>query len=148
MSDSAEQKESKGIILLVEDDQFLVQAIRDSLQDSGYELLVTQNIKEALLTAEQKRPIAVLLDIFIPKYEDGIVDLVAEQGYDFLRAAKADPKIKDIPVIMYTNLFTMKDRKKCAELGADAYIFKCDVSPKEVLETIEKVVQIKKATQA
>ena len=75
----------------------------------------------------------------LPRKKGGAVDLVAEQGYEFLIKAKKDDKIKDIPVIMYSNLNTEKDIKKSKDLGVAGYIYKSMAKPEDLLQAIKKL---------
>jgi DNA-binding response OmpR family regulator len=134
-------KSDKGRILFVEDEHLLVDMYQQYLEQHGYDFLATKDIKEALLLTEFEHPDAVLLDIIIPKEgKNGVIDIMAEQGYDYLEAVKNNKKIKDIPVIVFTNLNTAEDRIKSTELGAIAYIFKGQADPQDVLHTIEAVL--------
>ena len=126
----------RGRILFVEDEKALVDIYHDFFIKEGYDFLTTQDIQEALLVTEFEQPDIVLLDIIIPKPEN----TMAEQGYDFLEAVKKNPKIKDVPVVAFTNLDSPEDRKKCKDLGASGYIFKRDCTPREVMEFIDEVI--------
>ena len=129
-----------GRILFVEDESNLVDIYHDYFETNGYDFLSTKNIEEALAITRFEQPDLVLLDIIIPKEEKGVVNLMAEQGYEYLNAVKRNPKTKNIPIVVFTNLDTDQDRKKCEEMGAAAYIFKRDCTPKEVLDTVEKII--------
>ena len=106
----------------------------------GYDFLSTKDIPEALKITEFEQPDAVLLDIIIPKEENGWINMIAEQGYDYLEAVKKNPKTKNIPIIVFTNLDTEKDREKCEQMGAAAYIFKRDTEPHELLEVVDEII--------
>lgn len=131
------RKFSKGRILFIEDEKNLLDIYHDFFMAQGYDFLSVQNIEDALAMTQAERPDVVLLDIIIPTPNN----TVAEQGYDYLRAVKENPKTKDIPVIVFTNLDTAEDRKKCREMGAAAYIFKRACKPKEVEETVAEVIR-------
>jgi len=131
-------RSDKGRILFVEDEKFLLSMYHDYFERNGYDFLTTGDIKEALVVTEFEQPDAVLLDIIIPKPEN----TVAEQGYEFLEAVKNNPKTKDIPIIVFTNLDTEQDRGKCQRMGAAAYIFKNAVAPNQVLETVAKIIEL------
>ncbi|MCX6741004.1 MAG: response regulator [Candidatus Parcubacteria bacterium] len=130
-------KSKKGRILLVEDEGQLVGIYHDFLEMNGYDFLVTKDIKEALQLTELKRPDLVLLDIIIPKPENTI----AEQGWEYLEAVKKNPKTKDIPIVVFTNLETHRDRVKSEKMGATAYIFKRDCTPREVMDAIAEIIK-------
>ncbi len=135
----------KGRILFVEDEKNLVEIYHDYFETNGYDFLSTEDIRQALQVTEFEQPDIVLLDIIIPKEEQGVINLMAEQGYDYLDAVKKNPKTKDVPVVVFTNLDTDQDRKKSEAMGAAAYIFKRDCSPKEVLDTVAKIIDTRRA---
>ncbi|MFA5022346.1 MAG: response regulator [Patescibacteria group bacterium] len=130
-------KSSKGRILLVEDEKQLVDIYHDFLEMNGYDFLSTKDIAEALQLTEFEQPDLVLLDIIIPKPENTI----AEQGWEYLAAVKKNPKTKDIPIVVFTNLETHRDRVKSESMGAAAYIFKRDCSPREVMQAIAEIIR-------
>lgn len=78
-----------------------------------------------------------MLDIIIPLPEN----TMAEQGYDYLEAVKKNPKTKDIPIIVFTNLDTQQDRDKCRQMGAAAYIFKRECTPREVIAAVAEIIK-------
>lgn len=131
---------SRGKILFIEDEEKLVDIYGDYFKVNNYDFIFTKDIKEALKLAETEKPDLVLLDLIIPKEESGTINLVAEQGYDYLLSAQNNSKIKNIPIVVFTNIDTDRDRKKSQSMGAAAYILKRDCSPREVLETVEQVI--------
>jgi len=138
-------RSNKGRILFVEDEKNLVDIYHDYFETNGYDFLSTKDIRQALQITEFKQPDIVLLDIIIPKEEKGVINLMAEQGYDYLEAVKKNPKTKDVPIVVFTNLDTDQDRKKSEAMGAAAYVFKRDCSLKEVLDTVAKIIDRRRA---
>jgi len=134
-------KSNKGRILFVEDERNLVDLYHIYFEKKGYDFLSTADIQEALKLTEFEQPDVVLLDLIIPKLENGIINVIAEQGYDYLEAVKKNPKTKDVPIIVYTNLDTPQDRVKCSEMGAASYVFKGRALPQEVLDTVSYVIE-------
>lgn len=135
-------KSNKRKVLFVEDEKGLVDMYHDYFEKNDYIFLSTKDIKQALSIAESEQPDVVFLDIIIPKEENGVLNLMSEQGYDYLEAVKNNPKTKDIPVVMFTNLDTEEDRKKSEEMGAAAYIFKRDCTPKEAVDVVKKIIEM------
>lgn len=133
-------RSNKGRILFVEDEKNLIDIYHDYFETNGYDFLSTKDIRQALQITEFEQPDLVFLDIIIPKEEKGAINLMAEQGYDYLEAVKKNPKTKNIPIAVFTNLDTDQDRKKSEKMGAAAYIFKRDCTPKEVLDTAAKII--------
>jgi len=126
-----------GRIIFIEDEKALRDMYHTVFEKEGYDFLTTDDTQLGLELTEFEKPDVVLLDIIIPKPEN----TVAEQGYDYLKAVKENPKTKDVPVIVFTNLDTPQDRKKSKEMGAAAYIFKRECTPKEVVESVAEVIR-------
>jgi DNA-binding response OmpR family regulator len=124
-------------ILFIDEEKPLVDIYSDFFVKKGWEFITTFNVKKALEMSELEKPDAVLLDIVIPMPDN----VIAEQGYDYLRQVKSSSKTKDIPIIVFSNLDTPQDRQKCRDLGASAFIFKRDCSPKEVFDTVNEVIK-------
>lgn len=122
---------SKGNILLVEDDAFIAGMYQTKLSTLGYTVRVANDGDEGwrMLTAE--RPDLLLLDIVLPKRD----------GFEILAAARKDPKLKDLPILLLTNLGQKPDVQRGLELGANDYIIKAHFTPSEVVEKIEKVLR-------
>ncbi|MFH1783686.1 MAG: response regulator [bacterium] len=83
-------------ILVVDDEPHIVKLIVTRLQANGYEVFTGTNGEEALEVARKERPDLILMDVLMP-----VMD-----GYTFVKTAKGDNDIKDIPVI----ILSAKDR--------------------------------------
>lgn len=135
-------KSKKGRILFVEDEMNLVDMYHAYFEQKGYDFLSTPDIEEALHVTQFEQPDVILLDLIIPKIENGVVHMDAEQGYVFLEKVKKNPKTKNVPVIIFTSLDTIKDRERCKEMGAIDYLFKGKGLPKEVLSAVEAAIKL------
>lgn len=101
-------------ILVVEDEADIRQVLTYNLGLAGYEVLVAERGEAAMAMAKEARPDLVLLDLMLP-------DL---SGLEVCRNLKADPSLRDIPVIMLTARSEEIDRVVGFELGADDYVAK------------------------
>jgi len=118
-------------ILLVEDDTMLVRMYSKKLEMDGFKVSLAFNGEEGLEALKKEKPDIILLDIMMPKMN----------GVEMLKAVKADPALKDIPVVMLTNLGDRKeDIQKCKDLGAADYWVKANISLKEIIEGIKKIL--------
>lgn len=122
---SNEQKKKK--ILLAEDDKFISLAYLDGLKRAGYEVEHAKNGKEALEKAKSFLPDLIFLDIIMPEMN----------GFEALEEIKKDESLKNIPVIVLSNLGQDTDIKKGKELGAIDYLIKANFSMAEVIKKIE-----------
>ena len=118
-------------VLVIEDDNFLVDAYSAKLQKSGFKVSLAANGEEGWTQARAQRPDVILLDLLLTK----------RNGFDLLADLKADPKLKKIPVIVLSNLGQERDMAQVRQLGADEYLIKANVSMKEVVAKIEKVME-------
>ena len=114
-------------ILLVEDDKILSNMYQIKLSHAGYEIQTAENGEDGLKLMKSFHPDIVLMDLMMP-----IMD-----GFEALKKAKADPEIKDIPIIILTNLSQKEDAEKTLKTGAIDFIIKSDLTPTQVLEKIK-----------
>jgi CheY-like chemotaxis protein len=113
-------------ILLAEDDRILRKAGEVSLTKRGYEVIAAVDGEDALAKARHHKPDLVLLDVMMPKMH----------GFDVLFALKGDPSVRDIPVIMLTNLEQAADIKRAADAGAHSYLVKSNMNLDELAARI------------
>ena len=101
-------------ILIADDEEDVVVALKFTLEKEGYECLTAYDGKEALDKAKKDNPDLIVLDIMMPKLN----------GYEVSRLLKFDAKFKQIPIIMLTARTQAKDKEIGQETGADVYITK------------------------
>jgi two-component system sensor histidine kinase/response regulator len=101
-------------ILIVEDSPTQAERLRRLIQSMRYKARVAGNGKYALAEIRERKPHLVLSDIVMPEMD----------GYELCRAIKADPAMRDIPVILVTSLTDPKDIIRGIECGADNFIRK------------------------
>jgi CheY-like chemotaxis protein len=117
-------------ILLAEDDRILRKAGEVSLRKKGYEVIPAVDGEDALAKARDQKPDLVLLDVMMPKMH----------GFDVLFALKADPSVRDIPVIMLTNLEQPADIQRAADAGAHSYLVKSNMNLDELAARIAEAL--------
>ena len=110
-------------ILLAEDDRFLRRAEEAALKRAGFVVLAAADGEEALRMAIAEKPDLVLLDLIMPKL----------QGFEVLKALKADPATAAIPVVVLSNLGQDGDVQRALEGGAVAYLVKANLSLDELV---------------
>mgnify|MGYP001586518147 FL=1 len=81
----------------------------------------------------KKKPAVILLDLILPKIN----------GFVVLETIKKDKKLKDIPIILLTNLSQKADVEKGLSLGATDYLIKAHFMPSEVVAKIKDLVKDK-----
>ncbi len=118
-------------ILIIEDESALQKTLGEVLSQQGYEVLSALNGEIGLKLAQSKKPDLILLDLILPKIH----------GFDVLKKIKDNPETKEIPVIVLTNLESIKDIKKAIELGATTYLVKANYSLEELTIKINQVFE-------
>lgn len=118
----------KKKVLVIEDDSMLSSMYRMKLEDSGYTAFVANEGKQGLETAKSEKPDLILLDIMMPMMD----------GFSVLAEIKEDASLKDVPVIIMTNLGTNEDIDKGKKMGAVDYVVKADSTPAQIVERIKK----------
>lgn len=116
-------------ILVVEDEADILYFARIRLKKAGYCILEATNAKDAMKLITEEKPDLVLLDLLLP----------GERGEVLCKKMKADPKLKKIPVLLFTATAN-KVSEKIIETGADDGIMK-PFDPKDLLEKIEKLTK-------
>jgi DNA-binding response OmpR family regulator len=129
--------ESGAKILVVEDDFFLSSLLSDRLMKEGYKVSVAGDGKHALRILETETPDLMLLDVIMPEMN----------GFDVLRAMKADERLSKILVIIFSNLSQEHEIEEAKSLGADDFIVKVEFTLTEALKKIDTLLK-KKAQRA
>jgi putative two-component system response regulator len=133
-------------LLVVEDDQSMLVALRDILRGAGYEVRTAQHGEEALDAFKSQKPSLILSDISMP-----VMD-----GIELFEAVRKLPGGMETPFIFLTARRTREDIFVGKSLGADDYITK-PITSKELLSAVEvrlrradelKLVQLKSAYKA
>ena len=100
-----------GTVLIVEDDPSAVRLLRAYLEPEGYTVRVAADGEHGLDDARAETPTAILLDVLLPGID----------GWEVLRRLKADPALRDIPVVIVT---VVDEKDVGLALGAVDYIVK------------------------
>jgi two-component system phosphate regulon response regulator PhoB/two-component system alkaline phosphatase synthesis response regulator PhoP len=117
-------------VLVVEDDRFLTSAYRAKLSKSGYEVQMAGDGEEALTVLQQFHPDIILLDLVMPR----------KDGFATLEEIRQQSELKDIPVIVASNLGQKEDIDKARGLGATDFIIKSDLSMDDLVSKIERIL--------
>lgn len=124
----SENRKSQGRkILVIEDDKFLSRALNDKLSMKGYQVELAFSGKEALEKIMTQKPDLILLDIMLPH----------KNGFQILEEMKRSDDLKNIPVIVLSNLGQESDIARAKELGANDYFVKADTPLKILVQKVD-----------
>jgi len=117
-------------VLVVEDDQFLANAYKLKLTKSGFEVTIAFDGVEALQSMRESVPDVVLLDLIMPNID----------GFACLDEMQKHEKLRNIPVIVASNLGQKEDIDRAKALGAVDFIIKSNVSIEEIVQKVKSIV--------
>lgn len=116
-------------ILVIDDDFANRRVLQLVLKRNGYRAYLAGDGCEGLRVAQETQPDLILLDFFMP----------GEDGFEVLIQLKADDRLKNIPVVIFTVLVREESERKALELGAAAYVTKpFDID--EVITCIRRIL--------
>lgn len=122
----------KGIkILIIEDDEFLSDMLASKLGREGSDLKNASDGEKALEILKTWEPQLILLDIILPNMS----------GFEVLEQIKKNDAVKDVPVIILSNLGQQEDVKKGLSLGAKDFLIKANFTIDEIILKINKHIK-------
>ncbi len=130
MTNASDHLDGQTEILVVDDTLENIQVLSGMLKQKGYKVRPVTSGKMALQTARHSPPDLVLLDISMPEMD----------GYEVCTRMKADPGLKDIPILFISALSDTSDIVKAFTLGGEDYIAK-PFKLEEVLKRVETHLQ-------
>ena len=101
-------------ILIAEDERDIRELIAFTLRFAGHEVFAASNGEEAVEMAPKVNPDLILMDVRMPRMT----------GYEACRVMKADPDLKDIPVVFLSAKGQESERQQGLEAGAEEYLLK------------------------
>lgn len=120
----------KRLVVCIEDEPEMIDLIRIILDRGNFELVGAVGGQKGLAAVRELRPDLILLDLMMPDMD----------GWAVYQQIKADPALKDIPVIVVTAKAQSIDRVLGLHIAkVDDYITK-PFGPHELLTSINKVL--------
>jgi two-component system cell cycle response regulator DivK len=116
-------------ILIVEENEKNRILVRDILQHFGYETIEAKNGEEGIRMTQELRPDLVLMDVQMP-----VMD-----GFEAIKALRADRGKEKINIIAVTSFAMKGDREKAIEAGADDYLSK-PINTRNLIEVVRRIL--------
>jgi len=120
----------KTKILIIEDDKFLVSILEEAIDQEKFKVILALDSESGFQKAVSEKPAVIVLDVLLP----------GESGFECLEQLKKNPKTKNIPVIILSNLGQDEEVRRGMELGAIDYLVKADFKVEEIVNKIVKAV--------
>jgi DNA-binding response OmpR family regulator len=110
-------------VLVVDDEPFICRSLSFVLRKDDYEVFEARDGEEALEVIRTEKPDLVFLDVMMPKMN----------GFDVVRAVRAEEHLAGILIVLLTAKGQDADRQTGEDAGANDYMTK-PFSPTKILE--------------
>lgn len=116
-------------ILIAEDEPDIRELVAFTLRFAGHEVAAASNGEEAVQMAPRENPDLILMDVRMPRMT----------GYDACRLIKADPKLKDIPIVFLSAKGQESEIQTGLEVGAEEYLLK-PFAPDQLTDRVKAIL--------
>ncbi|MDO9107031.1 MAG: PAS domain S-box protein [Methylovulum sp.] len=117
-------------VLVAEDNPVNQQVVREILKQSGVDVGMVNNGKEAMACLEHGVFDAVLMDMHMPEMD----------GFEATKLIRSQPRFAGLPLIALTAGVTQEERDRCMALGMDDFIEK-PVKPQKLIATLARWIR-------
>jgi CheY-like chemotaxis protein len=118
-------------LLFIDDDQFAIALYKNKLRNEGFAVDFAQSGAEALEKLERSRPDLVVLDLNMPEVNGIIV----------LKTIRSSPRLKDIPVIIFSSGYVKALVEEAKQLGIHKLLAKAQCPPKLLIAEIRELLR-------
>lgn len=116
-------------VFVVEDDALLRNLLDTKLTASSLPHEFAKNGADVLSKIRTFQPNVLILDLMLP----------VRNGFEILADLKADPDLKHLPVIIFSNRDSQEDKQKVFTLGADRFFVKAMTDLSVLIDTIQEL---------
>lgn len=116
-------------ILIAEDERDIRDLVAFTLRFAGYEVIPASNGEEAVNLVPKEKPDLILMDVRMPRMT----------GYDACRILKADPEMKDIPIVFLSAKGQESEIQTGMDVGAEEYMLK-PFAPDQLTERVKAIL--------
>lgn len=108
----------RQVILVVDDDSDMLNLLDTMLKRNGYVVMKALDAESALHLLKSFSPNLLVLDVMMPDMN----------GFELCERIRGMPHIANTPIIILTALNSMMSRQQAANVGANAFVAKADLS--------------------
>lgn len=117
-------------ILVIDDDQFFSKTLEAALPAGKYTLISAEDGEMGLEKLKNEKPDLIILDLMMPKLD----------GTAFLKKLQDSTDLPKVPVLVSSNLSSVKKISDVMSMGAVGYVIKSDESLQSIVQDIERVL--------
>lgn len=117
-------------IFIVEDDDFLRSLAVGKLEKEGFVVETASNGSDGLTRILETPPELLILDLMLPEMS----------GFEVLEKIRSTDTVKNLKVVVFSNLGEETDIKRCLELGVSEYLIKANFTLDELAEKVKSLL--------
>ncbi|PIZ55823.1 response regulator [bacterium (Candidatus Torokbacteria) CG_4_10_14_0_2_um_filter_35_8] len=127
-------KKNKPKALIIEDETAQAYALQARLSVEGIESIVASSGRDGLSLVYKEKPDIVVLDVLLPGFD----------GLDILKEIKEedDKEIKNIPVLILSQLAQKENIDEGLKLGASEYLVKSETKLDDVIKKVKGILNL------
>jgi len=111
---AASEERQVPLVMVVDDSITMRKVTGRVLERNNFEVVTAKDGLDALERLADRVPDLMLLDIEMPRMD----------GYELATAMKADPRLRNVPIIMITSRTGEKHRQRAMDIGVNRYLGK------------------------
>lgn len=116
-------------ILIAEDERDIRDLVAFTLRFAGHEVFAAANGEEAVELAPKVSPDLILMDVRMPRMT----------GYEACKVMKANPDLRDIPVVFLSAKGQESEIQQGLDVGAEAYLLK-PFAPDQLTARVKEIL--------
>ena len=120
-----------GKILIVEDNKSLNKALKDKFKKEGFEVFSAFDGRECLEILDKNKPDVILMDLAMPHMD----------GNETIKHLRENNDVKNIPLIILSNLSDMDNISKVMSEGVYEYLVKSDHSLEQIVNKVRRRIE-------
>lgn len=101
-------------VLVCDDEPYIVESVSYVVRKAGFNVVIAEDGRAALETAQREKPDMIFLDIMMPHLS----------GYEVCRSLKGDPESRDTYIVMLTARGQEEDERQALDCGANEFMTK------------------------
>lgn len=115
-------------VLIAEDEPHIVESLTFVLEREGFAVVSVLDGEAAMRELRSTAPDLLLLDLMLPRMN----------GFEVLKAAKSDPALAHIPVVILTAKGQAQDRRMAESIGVEGFMTK-PFSNRDIVEQVRRL---------
>ena len=123
-------------ILIIDDDQFFGKTLEAALPQGKYEVVQAEDGEQGIEKLKNENPDLVILDMMMHKMD----------GSTFLKSLQESKDLPHPPILVSSNLSSVKKISDVMAMGVAGYVIKSDESMASIVQDIERILEAKKDT--